>query len=188
MTKQLTFKTENNYESYSIITTLSLTHLLRLSIEFDKAKKMNTKKTITLTIGIIILNVLIGHFFAPNGIMFTPIVLLSISSIIWFGNNNLTLIQKSIFLAALISFHDIGIKLFSGGRHDSQGLGWTHAMLLIGLIPTFVILIGGIVKDKNEIRKNKWIAFLLFPIIISIHFYLFLDLGIGRYYWYNWNG
>ncbi len=148
---------------------------------------MKNKKTLIASIGIVILNIVIGHFLAPMGILLTPIVLIAIALIIWFGNNELSLTCKGILLGVLISFHDIGIKLFSGGIHDYEGKGWIHAMLFIGLIPAFGILVGGAIKDKNEPIRNKWIAVVLFSILISLHLLIFEDLGIGRYYWYDWN-
>lgn len=147
---------------------------------------MNNTKTILLSLGIVIANDFIGHIFAPNGIMFTPIVLIFISILIGILNKELNPIWKSTLLAGLIILHDIGIKLYSGGRHDHEGLGWVHLMLFVGLIPAFGILIVGIFKTKKITKRNKWIATVLFPILIWIHLLLFSDLGLGRYY--DWNG
>jgi hypothetical protein len=149
---------------------------------------MNNTKTILISLGIVIANDIIGHFFASNGIMFTPIVLILISVLIGILNKELNPIWKSTILAGLIILHDVGIKLYSGGRHDYEGLGWVHLMLFIGLIPAFGILIAGIFKTKNESKLNKWIAIVLFPVLLWIHLLLFSDLGLGLYYWYDWNG
>lgn len=85
---------------------------------------MNNTKTILISLGIIVANDVIGHFFAPNGIMFTPIVLILISVLIGILNKELKPIWKSVLFAGLIILHDIGIKLYLGGRHDHEGLGW----------------------------------------------------------------
>ncbi len=143
---------------------------------------MNNIKTISISLGIILLNEIIGHFFAPNGIMLTPIVLIVISVLIGLVNTELKPIWKSVLLVGLIGLHDIGIKLYSGGSHDNEGLGWIHGLLFIGLIPAYGILIAGIFKAKNESKLNKWIAVFLFPLLIWFHLLLFNDLGLGRYY------
>ena len=149
---------------------------------------MDNVKAILISIGVIVINNIIGHFFAPNGIMFTPIVLIILAILIGLSNTQLKPIWKSVLLAVFIGMHDIGIKLYSGGSHDYEGLGWIHGLLFIGLIPAYGILIYGIFKTKNESKRNKWIAIVLFPLLIWIHLLIFSDLGIGRYYWYDWNG
>jgi len=149
---------------------------------------MNNIKTISISFGIILLNEIIGHLFAPNGIMLTPIVLILISVFIGFVNDELKPIWKSVLLAVLIGLHDIGIKLYSGGRHDPEGLGWVHLMLFIGLMPAYGILIAGIFKSKNESKQNKLIAVIIFPLMIWIHLLIFGKIGLGRCYCYDWNG
>ncbi len=148
---------------------------------------MNNTKTIFISLGVVIANNVIGHFFAPNGIMFTPIVLIVISFLIGILNKELKPIWKSAILAGLVSIHDIGIKLYAGGTHDYEGLGWVHSMLFIGLLPAFVLLIIGVFRAKNETKFDKWVAVVLFPVLICIHLLLFSDLGLGRHYWYDWN-
>ncbi len=149
---------------------------------------MRIAKLVLVSIAVVIVNILIGHFFAPNGIMLTPIVLIIVSILVGIIDSKLKSIGKSAIIAGLIGLHDIGIKLFSGGRHDLEGLGWVHLMLFIGLVPAFGILIGGIIKTKEDSAKNKWIAIIAFPIIIWIHHLLFERLGLGRHYRYEWNG
>ncbi|WP_196889854.1 hypothetical protein [Aureivirga sp. CE67] len=144
--------------------------------------------TILISLGVVITNDLIGHFFAPNGILFTPIVIIIISILVGILNDKLSPIWKSIILAGLIMIHDVGIKLYSGGRHDHQGLGVANLMLVLGLIPAFVILVVGIFRAKNESKLHKWIAIFLFLVLLIIYLLLFNDLGLGRHYWYEWNG
>lgn len=143
---------------------------------------MNKTKTILISLGIILINHLNAHFFAPNGITFTPIVVIIISVLIGQLNDDLKPITKSILLAGLISIHDIGIKLFSGGSHDSQGLGWINLMLIIGVVPSFILLANGVFKTKDEPKINKWNAIIIFPILIWFHLLIFSELGLGRYY------
>ena len=138
---------------------------------------MNNTKTILISSGIVIINDIIGHFFAPNGIILTPIVLILISVLIGILNKELKPFWKSTILSGLIILHDIGIKLYSGGSHDREGLSWIHGLLFIGLIPAYMILTVGIYRATNESKVNKWIAIVLFPILIWIHLLIFSELG-----------
>lgn len=139
----------------------------------------------TLTV---ILNGLIGHFFAPNGIMLTPIVLTITSSLICFGTKNIRVIFISILTYLFVALNDISIKLYSGGTHDNEGLGWVHLLLFVGLVPTFGILLSSVLKRDDEKSINKIVAIILFVGLIAIHLQLFNNLGLGRHYWYEWNG
>jgi hypothetical protein len=148
---------------------------------------MNNKTALVLAILTVILNGFIGHFFAPNGIMLTPIVLLITTSLICFGTKNVKPIFISILTFLFVALNDISIKLYSGGSHDSEGLGWIHMLLLIGLLPTFGILLAAIFNSKEVTLTNKIIAVFLFVGLIAVHLQLFRNLGLGRYYWYEWN-
>ncbi len=139
----------------------------------------------TLTV---ILNGLIGHFFAPNGIMLTPIVLTITSSLICFGTKNIRVIFISILTFLFVALNDISIKLYSGGTHDNEGLGWVHLLLFVGLVPTFGILLSSVLKRDDEKSINKIVAIIIFVGLIAIHLQLFSNLGLGRHYWYEWNG
>lgn len=139
----------------------------------------------TLTV---ILNGLIGHFFAPNGIMLTPIILTITSSLICFGTKNIRVIFISILTFLFVALNDISIKLYSGGTHDNEGLGWVHLLLFVGLVPTFGILLSSVLKRDDEKSINKIVAIILFVGLIAIHLQLFSNLGLGRHYWYEWNG
>ena len=148
---------------------------------------MKNKTALVLAILTVILNGFIGHFFAPNGIMLTPIVLLITTSLICFGTKNVKPIFISILTYLFVALNDISIKLYSGGSHDSEGLGWIHMLLFIGLLPTFGILLAAIFNSKEVTLTNKIIAVFLFVGLIAVHLQLFRNLGLGRYYWYEWN-
>jgi hypothetical protein len=84
---------------------------------------MNNKKALGFATLTVILNGLIGHFFAPNGIMLTPIVLTITTSLVCFGTNNIKIILISALTYLFVALNDISIKLYSGGSHDNEGLG-----------------------------------------------------------------
>jgi hypothetical protein len=139
---------------------------------------MNNKIAIGLATFIIILNGFIGHFFAPNGIFLTPIVLIITTLFVAFGTKNLNVIIISILTYFFVALNDISIKLYSGGTHDNEGLCFVHLFLFFGLIPTFGILFVGIFKQNEEKLVNKIIALVLFVILIAIHLQIFSNLGL----------
>jgi len=146
------------------------------------------KTAIGLATLTVILNGLIGHFFAPNGILLTPIVLIITTSIVCLNTNRIRLIFLSALTYLFVALNDISIKLYSGGSHDNEGLDWIHLLLFIGLIPTFGILLVTILRHKEETVTNKIISVLVFVILIAGHLQLFSKLGLVRSYWYDWNG
>lgn len=148
---------------------------------------MNNTTALGLATLTIILNGLIGHFFAPNGIMLTPVVLTITTSLVCFGTKNIKIIFLSVLTYLFVALNDISIKLYSGGSHDNEGLGWVHLLLFVGLVPTFGILLATVLKRKEETVTNKIIAVALFFGLIVLHLQLFSNLGLGRYYWYEWN-
>ena len=147
---------------------------------------MNKKPT-SLAFGIVVANLLLGHFFAPIGMMLTPIVLIIVTIIIIFMTANLKPIYLTLLTFGLIVLNDIGLKLYAGGHHDNEGLSWMQLLFLLGLIPSYGILIFGILRTKKVELAEKIISIIFFPILIVGYLYLFNDLGLGRYYWYNWN-
>jgi hypothetical protein len=148
---------------------------------------MSNKTALGLATLTVFLNGLIGHFFAPNGIMLTPIVLTITTSLVCFGTKNIKIILLSALTYLFVALNDISIKLYSGGSHDSEGLDWIHMLLFVGLLPTFGILLATIFRNKQETLTNKIIALIMFVGLIAGHLQLFSNLGLGRYYWYNWN-
>jgi hypothetical protein len=149
---------------------------------------MNNKRALGLALLAVIINGLIGHFFAPNGIMLTPIVLSITTSLVCLGTQNIKVIFISVLTFLFVALNDISIKLYSGGSHDNEGLAWVQLLLFVGLVPTFGILLTAIFRRKNEKLLMKIIAIILFVGLIAGHLNLFSKLGLGRYYWYDWNG
>ncbi len=143
---------------------------------------MGNRYSFLIAVGVVIVNLFLGHFFAPTGMMLTPVALTAGTAIIVFGYNNLKPIFMTLIVLGLIILHDIGLKLYSGGKHDIEGLGWLHLMLFIGLVPTYILIIVGIFRNKQAKKNEKIISVLIFPLIMAGHLYLFSDLGLGRYY------
>jgi len=137
---------------------------------------------ILIALIVVVSNCYIGHFYPPNGINNTPIVLLITSSIIAFGTKNLKVIWKSILIFTFAILNDILIKLYSGGTHDREGLEWIHFFLFLGLLPSFGILVFTTLRNKEESKLNKITAVCVFPILLYIYFYFFSTLGLGEHY------
>lgn len=135
----------------------------------------------------VILNGLIGHFFAPNGIVLTPVVLIITTLLVCYGMKSIKVILISILTFLFVAMNDISIKLYAGGTHDNEGLDWVHLLLFVGLVPAFGILLTRTLSSKGEKVINRILAILLFIGLISVHLQLFSDLGLGRHYWYEWN-
>ncbi|MCC5915749.1 MAG: hypothetical protein JJU02_00325 [Cryomorphaceae bacterium] len=145
------------------------------------------KNRILIATGVIFVNLLLAHFFAPKGMMLTPIALTISTGIIVFSSEKTRPIFLTLKILGLIILHDIGLKLYSGGTHDKPGLGWLHVMLFIGLVPAYILTIIGIFRNKQAQWTEKIVSLLIFPLIIAVHLYLFSDLGLGQHYWYDWN-
>lgn len=152
--------------------------------ETSKEMLMNNRIIILIAFTTLIINGIIGHFLAPSGILFTPIVIIAVTSLIAFGLKDNKPIYQSLLAYFFIALNDISIKLFSGGMHDEEGLGWVNGSMFLGIIPAFIILFVAIQKSDEKII-SKIIAITAFPILMTIHFQLFSNLGLGRYYWYN---
>lgn len=145
-------------------------------------------KMLVAAFGVVLVNVLLDHFFAPTGIMFMPIALTISTAIAAFSKTKLNVVAKSCIIYGLVALQDIGIKLYGGGSHDGEGQGWIHLLLFISLMPTFAMLFISTMQTKHETYSAKIFAIVLFLSLLYFHFLLFQDLGLGRYYWYHWNG
>lgn len=116
---------------------------------------MNAKLAITIAILIVVLNALLGHFLAPFEILLTPFVLPITAALINFATNNIRCFPRSLLTFLCIALNDILIKLYGGGKHDSEGQGWITMMLFIGTVPAFIILSLALFKHKEEKIAHK---------------------------------
>ena len=127
---------------------------------------------------ILLISITIGHFLPPLGILAIPIIITLMTGLIIFTGNGFNILVKSVLSYLFIGLNDIGIKLFAGGIHDSEGTGWIHLMLFIGLIPSSIILFRAVYRDKNVTKWIKTIGILLFILLIIIHLKIFETLGM----------
>ncbi|MGQ2106614.1 hypothetical protein ACT4R0_02440 [Ornithobacterium rhinotracheale] len=130
---------------------------------------------------IIVANAIFGYYFAPDEITITPLVVSLTALLVCFGTKNLRVIYIAVWTYIFLGLNDILIKLFGGGMHDSLGQALINSASWIGLVPVLIILITKLIKTKNiETTTERVKAFILFVILVIIHFVLFLNLGQGR--------
>lgn len=127
---------------------------------------------------ILLLSIIIGHFLPPSGILSTPVIISLITALVIFTDNDFSILVKSIVSYLFIGLNDIGIKLFAGGRHDLEGIGWIHMLLFIGLVPCFIMLLVGVLHDKRASIWVKVFSVLVFILLIYIHLEIFETLGV----------
>lgn len=128
--------------------------------------------------GILLLSVIIGHFLPPTGILIIPLVISIITSIIVFTDNGFNVLVKSLLCYFFIGLNDIGIKLFAGGRHDMEGIGWIHMLLFIGLVPCLIMLVIGVFRDAKVATWLKFLSVSTFVLFVYLHLELFETLGV----------
>jgi len=131
---------------------------------------------------IVTLNGLIGHFYPPNGIIWTPLVISISTYLVAFRTTQLNPIIKSLLAFIFIALNDILLKLYAGGTHDNEGLEWILFFLYLGLIPTSGIILTSVITDKQTNITSKIISLVVFPALIIAHLHLFSNLGLGREY------
>jgi len=144
---------------------------------------LNLNKYTALCIAflVIISNVVIGHFFAPAGIFLSPVMTTIAAISIILNKDNFDIILQAILMFALVAVNDIGIKLYGGGIHDSEGQGVLNMFFFICLMPCFIILfILAIKKDITVFKKITSVA--IFLILTMLHLHFFSLLGLERSY------
>jgi hypothetical protein len=129
---------------------------------------------------ILLLSVISGHFLPPLEILICPIVISIMTWLILFTNNGFNITIKSVLSYLYIGLNDIGIKLFGGGIHDFEGMGFIHLLLFIGLIPCFIMLLIAVRRDTNSSKCSKVSSILLFILLIYVHLQLFQRVGVDQ--------
>ena len=143
---------------------------------------MKNLLTLTIALILVLINGIIGHFFPPNGIDFTLILIPTITVIICFASENLSSTLKSLSISLLVIANDILIKLYSGGTHDLEGLEWIHFFMYSGILIGLIILSINVLKNKKENVFIKILSIIAFPFLIYIYLQFFYQLGLGRKY------
>jgi hypothetical protein len=140
--------------------------------------KLQNRSIIGLLTLVLLFSITTGHFFPPMGVLLIPVVVSLMIGLLVFIKSDLNIIEKSVLSYLCIGLNDIGIKLFSGGRHDLEGLGWIHMMLFIGLVPCFMMLLISIFRDKSSSVWLKALSVAIFMLLICLHVVMFETLGV----------
>jgi len=134
-----------------------------------------------LAAGLLAGNVVLGYYSAPTEILLTPLVVVVTTLLLMPANAKRPKSFLSATLAALlICAHDAGVKLYGGGAHDLAGQGFIHAFLFFGLLPAYLLLLHRVSQVTGISAKQKWAAYLVFPLVLAVHLALFGWLGVSR--------
>lgn len=131
-----------------------------------------------LALTIVVTNVLADQYYAPLGILLTPVVVVAAVRLVAYTRPAWPLLQAGLSVA-LISLHDCGIKLLGGGTHDAEGQGFIFVFLFFSLLPAFLVLVAALDQDPTTTRPRRRMAKLLFVALIVLHLALTEKLGLG---------
>jgi len=133
---------------------------------------------------LVLVNIILGHFFPPFGLLFTSVLIPIITVILCFNNHHLNYTFKAIIIYFFIALNDIGIKLFAGGIQDNEGQGFINLMLIVGVLLGFIYFLYSMFEDKATIILHKIISIVVFSALIVLHLNFFSWLGLGRSFIY----
>jgi hypothetical protein len=143
--------------------------------------KLNKYTVLSIAFLIILINIIIGHFFAPFGVLLSPIMTIIAAIVIFLNKDKFDIIFQAVLMFALVALNDVGIKLYGGGIHDSEGQGFVNLFFIICLVACFIILSRSVIKDKSTIWK-KIMSILSFLMLVTLHLYFFGLLGLQQSY------
>lgn len=145
----------------------------------------NPEKTalqLTAAVVLVVGNVIMGHFAPPLEIFLSPVVTSVTTLITVIALVNTPYVWSAVMSYIYIAINDLGIKLYGGGNHDSEGSGWINAFLLISLGCSGIILLLCMGHNKQSKWPVKTLSVILFVLLGCAHLYLFGLVGEGRYY------
>ncbi|HLP27351.1 MAG TPA: hypothetical protein VK147_01845 [Candidatus Didemnitutus sp.] len=88
--------------------------------------------------------------------------------------------MNRILLATFtIIVNDILIRNFAGGTYDIEGAGWIMAMLLIGLIPSTLIVAFFTSRVKGANKMTMIAMYMAMPTIVFLYLSLFGKYGLS---------
>jgi len=142
------------------------------------------KNTLIVTVGIgtLLISNYLGHVFPPFSMDWTPILLGLITGLVFFISDFQLSLKFGLITGIIIS-NDILIKLFAGGSHDWEGLGFQIVDLFLGLFISFSLIVTYCFTEKKR-RIKKYILYsLVSGALIFIYLECFETLGMT---WINY--
>lgn len=134
--------------------------------------KNENRILLNLGIAIILFNSLLAILVQPLGFAIIPICLPTATALIVLRPNGLGVLAKSLSLAGMITILDLGLKAVPAGPFDAEAQGWMHLFLFMGIIPSFIIYLFGIAREKEAGADEKWVAVLSFVGCLSLYMLL----------------
>lgn len=123
---------------------------------------------------------LAGHFFPPFSLMtsflYMNLIVGLVNLPLYKINYNYTVVYNFI----LLLINDLFIRLYAGGNHDSQGMGWCWLMFHIGfIIATLIMIIYWATNFKNmPAEKKPSLSLIIIGAILTAVFYNFVNAKI----------
>ena len=136
---------------------------------------MTNYQKIFLTIGLIILSNLLGHFLAPSSIFLTPIVVGATTALLTTSTLNFPIRILLILLAVIAN--DLLVKSFAGGTHDFEGAGLINLFLIVGIIISTIITFATSIEKERFFRTT--LASLIIVVVLYFHLNYFDFLGLS---------
>jgi len=125
----------------------------------------------------VVANVIIAHFFVPIGIILSPIIIVAAVAFISINKISSNALLQTILTFALVAVNDIGIKLYAGGLHDSEGQGVINLLFIGNMILCFIILLIFLIRNRVSLVKNI-ASIAIFVLLAFMHLHFFGDLGL----------
>jgi len=130
---------------------------------------------------IVLLDIFVGHFLAPNGITNLPLALIIITVLILFFTKY-NIYYQCLIIALLFFTIDIALKLYAGGTHDYEGQDFYTLFYFVGAIPSLGLIFFRVIKNTEINKVSKVLIILAFLIFLYCQNVFLGNLGYGKSY------
>lgn len=144
----------------------------------SKEYHKRTKYLLIIAIGliVIIVNNILGHYYGPFSITWTPLILIFIIAGINYPLYRYNFLLAIVYNYILLLLNDVLIRLFAGGTHDHIGRGWVMlAFISAFMLSTLSMVIYALFINSAITNKKQRIENLLTVLISAIL--------VGLIYW-----
>ena len=122
---------------------------------------------LAVSLALCVFNNYMGHYYPPFSISKTPLLIGLVTAGIMYLTD-FKLFTKFCWISFFILLNDLLIRIYAGGNHDSEGVGWITLFLLMGLGLAFIIvLIYRITRERTSL-KNYLIKMLICLVYLLI--------------------
>ncbi len=149
--------------------------------------QLTRRKVIYSAVALALAHSLIGHFFAPFGLLIWPGVIPAFILLIASASPCYSPLTGCLLHFGFFAFCDAVQKLYSGGNHDGQGQGWLFLTTLSGLAVALPLIISWLRNHRSSSLTMKLVAVITWALLMTLYLKATFHLGQGRSYWYDWN-